>query len=130
MCKTLNFTEFELRQWTDLRVEALAFNPWARRVVATNSNHAVESGGSDPASGESGGGVADQWRIWGRRPDRGWAAAIHDRRKIRNQRQKYPNIVDLYKTFPNSKSLYPIQKVSAINSMVTKILDLTELDGT
>jgi hypothetical protein len=44
MCKALN-TEFELSQWTDLKVEALAFNPRARRVVVADSNHAVESSG-------------------------------------------------------------------------------------
>jgi hypothetical protein len=63
MCKTLNFTDFELAQWTDLRVEALAFNPRPRRVVAADSNHVVESGGSDPAGEESSGGVAAEENV-------------------------------------------------------------------
>jgi hypothetical protein len=62
MCKALN-TEFELRRWTDLKVEALALNPRAKRVVVADSSHAVESGGSDPANEESGGGVAAEENV-------------------------------------------------------------------
>jgi hypothetical protein len=46
----------ELRQWTDLIVEELSFDPRARRAVAAEYNQAVESGVSDPADEESSGG--------------------------------------------------------------------------
>jgi hypothetical protein len=56
-------TEFELRQCTNLRVEALAFDPQARRALAADSNHAVEFGGSDPAGENSGGSVAAEENV-------------------------------------------------------------------
>jgi hypothetical protein len=52
--------EFQFRQWTDLIVFLTHWRSIhrVRRAVAADSNHAVESAGSDPAGEESGGSVA------------------------------------------------------------------------
>jgi hypothetical protein len=82
--RTRETMNFSLVDWPDSWRTGVRFTGWGvRRAVATDSNHAVESGGSNPAGEESGGGIAAARRTSRVPRSRRWEGGdVRSRRKV------------------------------------------------